>query len=226
LQCELAQVHLFEFAANTDNLDSSLKNDISLHLKVCDECSTLLRQIREMELTSTLWTDEEVPGWDRRRLFFGNREKFSWLQLTGALASVMVLVLILFRVEFAYTDSGFELSFAGHPDYVSNEELDSRLERLERENQLYLQASMNKLADRQFAANQLVLRAMLAANRSERREELATLMAVWQQDKRYLKESTEDSLRFLLRNQIEGRREMNSLTNVLNSITNQQDNNL
>ena len=65
MQCEQAQLYLFDFAANADDLESPLKSDIDQHLNMCDECSALLREIREMELKSTLWTDVEVPGWDR-----------------------------------------------------------------------------------------------------------------------------------------------------------------
>jgi hypothetical protein len=224
LQCEQAQLHLFEFAEG--GLDSSFRSDLDLHLQNCDACSELLQGIWEMELKSTAWTDINVPRWDRKGHFFTSRQTFSWLQLAGAMASVLVLILVLFRAELSSTEAGFQISFGGQRDYVSSQEFDVRLRELAIQNQREVSASMGNFTNAQVAANELMLRTMLAASRSERREELGTMMTVWNQDRRRLEESTEDSLRFLLRNQMEGRREIGNLTNVLSTITNQQDNNL
>jgi hypothetical protein len=224
LQCEQAQLHLFEFADG--GLTSSLRGDIDQHLQSCDACSELLQGIWEMELKSTAWTDINVPGWNRRDHFFGSRQSFSWFQLAGAMSSVLVLILVLFRAELSSDESGFQISFGGPQDYVSSQEFDFKLRELAIQNQRNVDASMGDFGSAQIAANQLMLRTMLAASRSERREDLGTMMTVWDQDRKRMEESTEESVRFLLRNQMEGRREIGNLTNVLNTITNQRDNNL
>jgi hypothetical protein len=224
LQCEQVQLHLFEFAE--DSLASSLRGEMDQHLQSCDECSDLLQGIWEMELKSTAWSDMNVPGWDRRDHFFGSRQSFSWFQLAGAMSSVLVLILVLFRAELSSTEAGFQISLGGQSDYVSSQEFDSKLRELAIQNQRDMDASMGNFTNAQLTANELMLRTMLVASRSERREDLGTMMTVWNEDRKQLEESTEDSLRFLLRNQIEGRRDIGNLTNVLSTITNQQDNKL
>jgi hypothetical protein len=224
LQCEQAQLHLFEFADGS--LASHLRNDIDQHLQTCDSCSEFLQEIWEMELRSSTWTDLNVPGWNRRDHFFGSRQSLPWFQLAGAVSSVLILILVMFRAEIATNESGFAIRFGGQGDYVSSQEFDARLRELAIQNQRDMDTSMVKFTNAQIAANELMFRSILAANRSERREELGTLMSVWDQDRRRLEESTEDSLRFLLRNQMQGRREIGNLTSVINTITNQQDNNL
>lgn len=224
MQCEQAQLHLFEFAEG--DLDSSLRSDIDQHLQICDACSDLLQGIWEMELKSTAWTDIHVPRWNRRDRFFGSRQHFSWFQLAGALTSVLVLILVLFRVELTSNETGFQISFAGQSDYVNSQEFDSRLRQLASQNQTEVDASMANFTSQQIAVNQLMLRTILDASRSERRQDLGTLMTVWNEDQRRLEESTEDSLRFLLRQQMQGRRDIGNITNMLNTITNQQDTNL
>ena len=224
MQCEHAQLHLFEFADGT--LDNLLRGDIDQHLQSCDECSGLLQGIWEMELKSTAWSDINVPGWNRRDHFFGSRPGFSWFQLAGAMSSVLILILVLFRAELSSTEAGFQISLGGQNDYVSSQEFDAKLRELAIQNQRDMDASMGNFTNAQITANELMLRTMLVASRSERREDLGTMMTVWNDDRKQLEESTEDSLRFLLRNQIEGRREIGNLTNVLSTITNQQDNKL
>jgi hypothetical protein len=224
LQCEQVQLHLFEFAE--DSLASSLRGEMDQHLQSCDECSDLLQGIWEMELKSTAWSDMNVPGWDRRDHFFGSRQSFSWFQLAGAMSSVLVLVLLLFRAELSSSEAGFQISFGGQNDYVSSQEFDFKIRELAIQNQQTADTSAVNFTSAQIAANQLMLRTILAASRSERREDLGTMMTVWNQDRRRLEESTEDSLRFLLRNQIEGRREIGNLTDALSTFTNEQDNNL
>ena len=123
-------------------------------------------------------------------------------------------------------EAGFQISFGGQNDYVSSQEFDARLRELAIQNQRDMDASMGNFTNAQITANELMLRTMLVASRSERREDLGTMMTVWNEDRKQLEASTEDSLRFLLRNQIEGRREIGNLTNVLSTITNQQDNKL
>jgi len=224
LQCEQAQLHLFEFADGS--LTSSLRGDLDQHLQSCDECSELLQGIWEMELKSTAWSDISVPGWNRRDHFFGSRQNFSWFQLAGAMSSVLVLILLLFRAELTSNEAGFQISFGGQNGYVSSQEFDSKLRELAIQNQRDLDTSMGNFTNAQIRANELMLGTILVASRSERREDLSTMMTVWNEDRKQLEASTEDSLRFLLRNQIEGRREIGNLTNVLSTITNQQDNKL
>jgi hypothetical protein len=133
LQCEQVQLHLFEFAE--DSLASSLRGEMDQHLQSCDECSDLLQGIWEMELKSTAWSDMNVPGWDRRDHFFGSRQSFSWFQLAGAMSSVLVLVLLLFRAELSSSEAGFQISFGGQNDYVSSQEFDFKIRELAIQNQ-------------------------------------------------------------------------------------------
>ena len=224
MQCKQAQLWLFELVDGS--LSSSLKNEVDQHLHSCDECSAVLQEIWEMNIKSSAWVDVEAPDWNHRTHFFGSRPKLPWLQLATTLCSIMLLAVVLFRVEVTNNESGFQVSFSGQNAYVSNQELSTRLKELELNNQRYVNNNLNTFATQQLATNQLILRTALDASRLERREDLGTVMSAWNQDREHLQQSTEDSMKYLLQNQLDDRRNIGNLTNVLKTISYQQDSNI
>lgn len=226
MQCEESKPLLFEFASG--QLDHATKGNLDDHLKDCSSCSELLEQIWEMEMQSANWQDESPGKWDRRAYFFGHEPRFQFLQTATVFASLIIVTLVLFRMEVTSDTAGLKISFLG--DRVTTEELDERIKQLQREldarNRDYLNIGIDRFARQQTATNQLLLRTAIEASRQERRQELGSLMTLWDMQQDRQSRLTDDSLRLLLRSQVEDKRELRYLTEAFQTISAQQDGNL
>lgn len=224
MRCEDSQLMLFEFAEN--QLQETDRRSIEQHLQTCDECAALLQDIWELSLKSANWKDFNPPSAGRLRPYF-QPVSFPWLQLAGAFSSVLILVLVIFRLEVTTTDQGMQISLAGERDLTTYyEEMDSRFRQFEAKNQAYLSASFDKLNSQQLASNQLLLSTVLEASRNERQDDIKALMAVWSADQQRQTQLTEDSLRFVLLNQARERRNIGNLSTIVSNLTNPQDSTL
>jgi len=235
LQCEETEKYLFEFAEGS--LTELQRKSVDQHIQQCDACSRLLHDIWETSLQSVNWQEVTVPRWDKRSLFFGTsrarpdssplgRFSFPWLNLVSVTASALVLVVVLFRVEVLTNENGFSVSFAGQNNLVSTEELDRRLSSVQQDNQRSFNTNVDRLTTQQVATNQLLLRTILEANRQERREDLSNMMVLWDSDRQRRSQMTDESLRYLIRNQAEDKLELRDLSLAVRSFNNQQDDNL
>ena len=213
--CEQCQKLLVEFVENSIN--PLQRQRIDQHLMSCEDCSENLQQLWEMQSLATRWRDEPVPRWSRRALFF---ESFNWwpnLQLISAFASVLVLVLVLGNAEISTRD-GFAIRFGNH-DYLTKSELAREVatlkNQLRSEQRDLLQINVANLTNQQIATNQLLLRTVLDRSRQERRDDLDTLVATWDLVQDQQSKQTRNSIRVLLVNQIEDRRNIKQLNKVL-----------
>lgn len=217
---------MFEFAAG--RLDHATRRNLDDHLKDCSSCSELLEQIWEMEMQSANWQDESPGKWDRRGYFFGHRPRFQFLQTATVFASLVIVTLVLLRIEVTSYESGLKVSFLG--DQVTTEDLNQRIMQLQSEletrNRNYLNIGMDRLASQQTATNQLLLRTAIEASRQERRQDLGSLMSIWDLQQERQSRLTDDSLRLLLRSQVEDKRELRYLTEAFQTISAQRDGNL
>ncbi len=228
MQCEETEKYLFEFTEG--GLTDLERKAVDQHLQQCAECSRLLNDIWETALQGANWQDVPVPRWEKRTLFFGHGRAgpggWPWLNLVSVAASALVLVAVLVKVEVMTSDDGFAISFSGQNDLVSEEELAQRLTSVQRETERSFNANVDRLTSQQVTTNQLLLRSILETSRQERREDLGNMMVLWDSDRQRRNEMTEESLRFLIRNQAEDKRELRDITQTLRSIDNLQDNNL
>ncbi|HJN51839.1 MAG TPA: hypothetical protein QF924_15390 [Pseudomonadales bacterium] len=124
------------------------------------------------------------------------------------------------------SETGFTISFAGQKNLVSQDELQRSLSMVRQESDRAFNANVDRLTSQQVTTNQLLLRSILEASRQERREDLGTMMVLWDSERDRRNQMTEESLRFLIRNQAEDKRELRGLTQALRSIDNPQDENL
>ena len=228
MQCEETEKYLFEF---TDGGLTDLEHTaVDQHLQQCAECSRLLSEIWETASQSANWQDVSVPHWEKRSLFFGaGRDQpgsWPWLNLVSVAASALVLIVVLFQVEVMSSETGFTISFAGQKNLVSQDELQRSLSMVRQESDRAFNANVDRLTSQQVTTNQLLLRSILEASRQERREDLGTMMVLWDSERDRRNQMTEESLRFLIRNQAEDKRELRGLTQALRSIDNPQDENL
>ncbi len=224
MRCEDSQLMLFEFAEN--QLQATDRQSIEQHLQTCDECAALLQDIWEMSLKSANWEDFTPPPASDMGHYV-QPIRLPWLQMVSAFASVLVLVLVIFRLEITSNDEGLNISFGGERERINySAEMDARFKQFEEKNQAYLTASFDKLSTQQLTSNQLLLSTVLEASRNERRDDMNALMAVWNADQQRQNQLTEESLRFVLLNQARERRNIGNLSNILNNLTNPQDSTL
>jgi len=216
LRCETCELLLFEFSEG--QVTQAQRESVDEHLRSCDECSALLQDIWEMELKSSNWKDLDVPAWDRKGSFVTTPKTINWLQFAGAMSSILILVLVLFRVELTTNDQGLQLSFGGQDNIAYSQEMEARLKDFEIRNQAYMLATYSKMATQQATSNQQLFGTVLDTSRHERREDLQTLMTVWNDDQQRQKQITEDSLRFVLLNQARESRNIDNLSTILDNI--------
>lgn len=228
MQCEESEKYLFDFS--TGGLTELERKAVDQHLQHCAECSRLLSDIWETASQSTAWQDVAVPRWEKRSLFFDSSgspragSSLAWLNLVSVAASALVLVAVLFRVEVMTGENSFSIGFAEQKDLVSTEELDRRLSILQQDNQRAFYANVDRLTTRQVATNQLLLRTILEVSRQERREDLGNMMVLWDTDRQRRNRMTEESLRYLIRNQAQDKLELRDLSLALRGFDNRDDN--
>jgi hypothetical protein len=147
--------------------------------------------------------------------------------LVSAFSSILVLVLVIFRLEVTSNEQGLHISLGSEPDLTAYYgEVDSRFKQFDERNQAYLRAGFDKLNSQRLASNQLLLSTVLEASRNERKDDMATLMAVWNADQQRQNQLTEESLRFVLLNQARERRNIGNLSTLVHNLTNPQDSTL
>ncbi|HKI73219.1 MAG TPA: hypothetical protein VJ998_01155 [Pseudomonadales bacterium] len=182
------------------------------HLEHCEACRTTLAELWELQAMATRWRDAPVPQWTRRDAFFERRSWLPRLQIASAVASVVVLVLMLSQVQVS-TKDGLSVSF-GH-GYVGRQELATQLRQLRDQQQANLSASIARLSNTQAANNQLVMNTLLTRSRDERRQDLSNLLTIFQDSQARQSRQTQDSLQYLVASQVQDRRDIKQLDHAL-----------
>ncbi|MFT7687522.1 MAG: hypothetical protein ACI9FB_002878 [Candidatus Azotimanducaceae bacterium] len=215
--CEQNRNLLMDFVDNT--LNPLQKQSVEMHLGRCEDCTSNLQDCWEMQALSTSWQDEKVPHWARRKTFFEGYQWLPKLQMASTFATMFVLVLVLGSAQIS-TTNGLQISF-GQKDFLTNSDLEQKITSLQ--DQLYdqqsiqLQRNVADLSSRQVATNQLLLKTILERSREERREDIDTLATNWYLSQNQQTEQTNDSLRALLINQVEDRRNINQINQLLSN---------
>ena len=131
---------------------------------------------------------------------------------------MLVLVLVLVNAQVS-TSNGLQVSF-GEKDFLTNADLEQKITSLQSQlndqQSEQLQRNVANLSSRQVATNQLLLKTILERSREERREDIDTLLTNWYLSQNYQTEQTNESLRTLLFNQVEDRRNINQINKLLN----------
>ena len=211
--CEQCKEQLFDFVDG--NLPPLEQQIVDQHLQYCESCNLELGNIWNLQSRVSHWSDERVPRWNKKQFFF---EPSPWpmrMQWVTSFASVFVLILVLTEARISTVD-GLTVDFAGNEArYVSQTELTERITQVQSQQQAELDTSVQRLTGQQITTNQLLLRTVLDTSRQERREDMGNMLVLWEeaQDQRAM--STEESLRFLIASQVQDRREIQDLNEVL-----------
>lgn len=216
--CEQCKEQLIDFVSNLlPPLDKQL---VDRHLQHCDECNAAMADIWNLQSKASGWRDERVPHWNRRQFFF---EPSPWpmrMQWAASFASVLVLILVLMEGRIS-TVGGLTIDFAGNDSrYVSQPELMQQLARSQNLQRSEFDSSVQRLTSAQITTNQLLLRTVLDVSRQERRQDLGTMLVLWERSQDQRSISTDESLRFLIASQIQDRREIEDLNDAMLQVSN------
>ena len=190
-------------------LNTLQQQRLDQHLNQCEACSAHLADLWQLEAVASQWHEQEVPTWQRRKLFF---EESSWLpnlQWVSSFASVLVLVLVLTNANVSTTD-GFTIQF-GQPNDLNQEKVAELLAALETKQDQRLDDTVATLAAQQVATNQLMLRTVMEMSREERKDELSTLLTVWDRAQDQRSQQTKESISVLFASQLEDKRDIDQM---------------
>ncbi|MFN3235968.1 MAG: zf-HC2 domain-containing protein [Pseudomonadales bacterium] len=194
-------------------LSSLQQQKLDQHLNHCEDCSEQLASLWQMQALASHWQDQAVPNWQRRQLFFAEKSWWPNLQWLSSFASVLVLVLVLTNASIDTSD-GLKIQF-GESSGLTEAEVSALLAELDDRQSQRLDDTVATLNTQQAAANQLLIRTILDRSRSERKEELNTLLTVWDYAQDQRNQKTQESLSVLFASQVEDKRDIDQINRLL-----------
>ena len=206
-ECRLLIADLLE-----GNLSPLQKQRLDQLVSQSEECEELLADVWHMQAAASRWQDEQVPAWQRRHAFFAESSWLPNIQWVSSFASVLVLVLVITNANID-TSNGLSISFGDQG--MSESEVAALIANLEKQQQTQLDTTIATLNSQQVATNQLLLRTVMEMNREERKEDLSTLLSVWDATQDQRAQQTEESLSVLFASQIEDRRNLDQINRLL-----------
>ena len=134
------------------------------------------------------------------------------LQWVSSFASVLVLVLVMTSANID-TKDGLSIQFG--QSGIDETQFENLLTELKLEQSEQFDTTVATLNSQQVAANQLVLRTVMEISRDERKEELSTLLSVWDYNQDQRSQQTEESLSVLFASQLEDKRNIDQINRLL-----------
>ena len=206
IDCETCEQHLFEF--HEGNLTAALSLKVDQHLKHCDECAALLRDIWQMNLVTTRWQDEEPA-----KQATAQATNWQWPQTLATAASILALIMVLTDTHFVTSDEGITMK-VGRSGYVS----ESELQNFRLTQDAAITDRFDRLTAQQVASDQLMLRSALEVSREERREEFGTLVTYWNTTQAQQLQHTNEELQYLILSQVEDEKDIKQLTSAVQQL--------
>ena len=199
--CEQCGDRLIEFAC--EELSVLERQLVDRHLARCTGCQSQLTELWELQRSASEWSDQRVPGWPRRELFFEPSPwplRIQWVLSSGSFAMLVLVVLILAWQE---------------PLDDQLQSITTRLGDLESSSEEYLAGAVAQLRQDQVSTNQLLARSLMAQRRQERREDMAELVRLMDGLQVQRQQDTENNLQYLISTQIEDRRDIEALARTV-----------
>lgn len=219
MNCDQCKPDLFEFVEGT--LNASRRREIDDHLQACESCNRALADIWQMQMIASRWHDERVPPhWKPRSLFFETTPWLPRLQLAASIASIFLLVIVLADVRISTRD-GFEVG--AMRDYIDSTELTGAMSTFRQTQQADVERRLDRFSSQQAATNQLLLRTILETSREERKDELAAVFALLDEQDDQRSRETRESLRYLIASQVEDKRNIERLDRALTQVSDPRD---
>jgi len=173
MSCPRTQHLLKEYFS--DELSKIAKEKIEAHVASCDYCRAELNDVLEAKETLESWQQQKAPHWDRGNELFRREhgktdqlltfwDKLLW-QLIPTSASLLMLLLVLFNIQFSSNQDGYNVSF-GSPA-VSALYLESELQIFNAALGAELEDTIRQLEVRQDSQNMELLQAAIYQNQQD-----------------------------------------------------------
>lgn len=182
--CEHANPQLTEFAAG--ELAPSVRQAIESHINDCATCQADYDAISQFSAMATNWHDELVPAWTPPRM--ASRDWFENFRLwfpTAASTAALAMATLIF-VQMPQTTGSLPVTQTTQTNY-------------------------DTLPPLPQATQAAMVQSVMDGSREQRQQELQALLKILkaEMDKRSIQ--TEESLRFVISNQLQGQQELDDL---------------
>lgn len=182
--CEHANPLLIDYAQNS--LNDSLALEVETHVGTCPNCQTDLQAINMLSNMSQNWHDESVPAWQPTPVTsHGWLDNFRLWFPTAASTAALAMATLIF-VQMPQNNGTLPTSSQSASNFKALPELPQ-------------------------ATQAAMVESVMQGSREQRQEELQILLKYLkaEMDRRTIE--TEDSLRFVITNQLQGQQELDEL---------------
>jgi len=111
-------------------LDGSLspvqRAAVDAHLANCQECRREVALLSDIPSWFSQWQEQPVPRWDRRAVTRGEQlvsRWLPWLQWAPAMASLVLVMAVVFNLQFSRDADGFTVAFGGEAQVLDEARL-------------------------------------------------------------------------------------------------------
>lgn len=197
--CEHANPLLIDYAQKS--LNDSLSVEIETHLETCADCQSDLQAISMLSNMAENWHDETVPAWQPVPVTSHHSwlDNFRlWFPTAASAAALAVATMIFVQMP----DNSGVLPASSQP-----------------------LSSYQELPALPQATQAAMVESVMEGSREQRQEELQVLLQYLkaEMDRRTIE--TEDSLRFVITNQLQGQQELDELYQQVKDLVNTADRN-
>ncbi len=198
------------------------RQEMERHLKKCQACSDELTSLLLAKSSLERWQTQRVPRWDRTVPLFKAEHRREGLQRRNWItqwfptaASLAMLVLVLFNVEFYRDENGFRLVFGASATANSQAQLERfRTEQRQQQEQLMSQY-LARLDERQENNNLRLMQVVLDEARQISAENFEQIYTYFEQQRQLDMETVQVSYQQLLDRDFETLRTMQQLAGVM-----------
>jgi hypothetical protein len=202
--CEQANPQLIEYLAN--ELPPEAQRQVHTHVQDCATCQSDLESIKQFHMMAENWQDEVVPNWDPNLV--RTRQKTSadpidflrmWFPTAASAAALAMVTLIFFQMPA--TNNGT----------------------LPQQSTVAAQYNtLPQLPQATPAAQEAALvQSVMEGSREQRAEELQALLQILKAEMDRRSIETEESMRFIIANQLQGQQELDELYQQMEDIITQ-----
>lgn len=189
--CEQANPQLVEYAEH--ELPADVQAQVEAHLDTCSTCQADFAAITQWRNMASNWHDEVVPSWKPAAVTGGNAadffENFRMWFPTAASTAALAMVTLIF-VQMPPQSNG---TLPTQQPVAANYE------------------TLPPLPQANQAAQAALVQSVMEGSREQRAEELQALLKILKAEMDRRSIETEESLRFIISNQLQGQEELDEL---------------
>ncbi len=185
MHCEQANPQLIEYAERL--LPPDVHDQVEAHLNTCTTCQADLEAITQWQAMASNWHDEVVPNWKPAPV--SERDLFENLRIwfpTAASAAALAMATLIFVQMPPQTNGTLPSGQSVATDYQSLPPLPQ-------------------------ATQAAMVQSVMDGSREQRAEELQALLKILKAEMDRRSIETEESMRFIIANQLKGQQELDEL---------------